>query len=309
MLSLIISDDESVELRQLTYFDAVVRYGGFTRAAEHLHVAQPAVSAQIRRLESELGVQLLARTTRRVRLTQAGELFWARARRVFDELAAARAEVAQLTEVLAGRVRIGAIQALDPFDLPGALADFHTRYPGIELVLRSGPLRVLLAGLDGDELDLGIGPIPTELPDRFIAHPLFSEELVIVTAPGHRLARRPVVELAALRDEAFVCLPPDSGLRAILDRAAAAAGFTPRVPFESTSLRRIRELVSHGLGVALLARSVAAEPGLPVASHPVHPHPIHRSVGLLHRRDRPLPPAAEACRGALATWSAARADT
>ena len=291
-----------MELRQLTYFDAVVRYRGFTRAAEHLHVAQPAISAQIRRLESELGVTLLARTTRRVQMTHAGELFWARARRVLDELAAARVDIAQLADVLAGRVRIGAIQALGPFDLPGALAEFHTRYPGVELILRSGPLRQLLTELDADELDLGIGPIPADLPERFTAQPLFSEELVIITAPSHPLARQPALALEKLRDEPFICLPPDSGLRAILDRATAAAGFSPRVPFESTNLQNIRELVSHGLGVAIVARSVASAPGPPVSYHAVHPTPIHRSVGLLHHRHRHLPPAAEACRDVLAAW-------
>jgi len=80
-----------VELRQLVYFDAIIRHGGFTRAAEQLHVAQPAVSAQIRRLETELGVTLLERTTRRVRLTQAGELLLGRARRALGELDGARA--------------------------------------------------------------------------------------------------------------------------------------------------------------------------------------------------------------------------
>ncbi len=292
-----------MELRQLAYFDAVVRHGGFTRAAEHLHVAQPAVSAQIRRLEAELGVELLARTTRRVALTHAGELLWARARRVLDELDAARADLNQLADVLRGRVRIGAIQALDPFDLPGALAEFHTRYPGVELVLRSGRLQRLLAGLDAEDLDLALGPIPAELPDRFSAQRLFSEELVIVTAPGHPAARRRTVSLAALRDEPFICLPADSGLRRLLDEAAARAGFTPRVPFEATTLSRIRALAGHGLGVALLARSVATAPGPPVAVHSVHPHPVHRAVGLIRRRDRALAPAAGACRELLAEWS------
>ncbi|MDQ3579286.1 MAG: LysR family transcriptional regulator [Actinomycetota bacterium] len=291
-----------MELRQLIYFDAVVRHGGFTRAAEHLHVAQPAVSAQIRRLESELGVTLLARTTRRVRMTQAGELFWARVRRVLDELAAARADLARLTEVLGGRVRIGAIQALDPFDLSGALAEFHTHYPGVELVLRSGPLRYLLIALDADELDLGIGPIPSDLPDRFAAHQLFSEELVIITAPSHPFSRRSDLPLETLRDEPFICLPPDSGLRAILDGVTARAGFTPRVPFESTNLQDIRALVSRGLGIALLARSVASAPGLPVSIHSVHPTPVHRAIGLIHHGDRPLAPAADACKELLAHW-------
>jgi len=103
-----------VELRQLVYFDAVVRHGGFSAAARQLHVAQPAVSAQIRKLETELGQPLLARTTRRVHLTHAGELFLDRVRRVLAELAAGRAEFTALSGAVIGRVRIGAIQALDP---------------------------------------------------------------------------------------------------------------------------------------------------------------------------------------------------
>jgi LysR family transcriptional regulator, transcription activator of glutamate synthase operon len=157
-----------VELRQLRYFDAVVRHGGFTRAAEHLHVAQPAISAQIRRLESELGATLLARTTRRVQLTHAGELFLARTRRVLTELDAGRAELGQLADVLRGRVRIGAVEALNPFDLPGALAEFHTRYPGVELVLRSMSMgQQLLTALDANDLDLAPTPPicpPTSAP-------------------------------------------------------------------------------------------------------------------------------------------------
>ena len=103
-----------MELRQLVYFDAVARHSGFTRAAEHLCVAQPAVSAQIRRLEAELGTRLLERTTRRVRLTQAGEVLLARARRILEELDGARSDLDQLAQVLRGRVRLSAIQAVGP---------------------------------------------------------------------------------------------------------------------------------------------------------------------------------------------------
>ena len=111
-----------MELRQLAYFDAVVRHGSFTKAAQRLHVAQPAVSAQIRRLEAELGVTLLERTTRRVALTQAGELFLARARLALAQLEGARADLAELSAVLRGQVRIGATQVLGSLDLPAALA-------------------------------------------------------------------------------------------------------------------------------------------------------------------------------------------
>ncbi len=286
-----------MELRQLVYLDAVVREGGFGRAAALLHVAQPAVSVQIRKLETELGTTLLARTTRHVGLTHAGELFLAHARRALAELDGARADLARLSGVVIGRVRIGAIQALDPFDLAGALAAFHARHPDVELGLRSGGVRVLLDDLAHDRIDLAVGPAPAELPPDVATVPLFADELVLVTAPDHPTADAGPLAVAALRGEPFVCLPVGTGLRAVLDRHAAAADFTPHVPFETTSLPRLRDLVAHGLGVALVARSVAEAPGPPVVVHAVAPEPIRRPVALMHRL--PLAPAAAACRAFL----------
>ena len=286
-----------MELRQLAYLDAVVREGGFGRAAALLHVAQPAVSVQIRKLETELGTTLLTRSTRRLALTHAGELFLARTRRVLAELEAARADLAALSGAVIGRVRIGAIQALDPYDLSGALAAFHARHPDVQLGLRSGGVRALLDDLAHDRIDIALGPVPAEVPDGVVVAPLFSDELVLATAPGHPTADAGPLGLAALRDDPFVCLPTGTGLRTVLHRHAEAAGFTPRVPFETTNLPRLRDLVAHGLGVALVARSVAEAPGPPVVVHPVAPAPILRPVGLLHRD--PLGPAAAACRAFL----------
>lgn len=288
-----------VELRQLTYFEAVVRHGGFGRAAQHLRIAQPAISTQVRKLEAELGVTLLRRTTRRVELTREGELFLARVRTVLDELAAARTDLELLAGGEIGRVRIGAIQALDPFDLVGALAAFHRRHPAVELSLRSGRTAALLDDLDHDRVDLAICPVPADLPARFTAEHLFADELVLVTATGHPAARPGALPITALRDEPFACLPAGSGLRRRLDDLAADAGFEARVPFETPNLPQLRDLVAGGLGVALLARSVAEAPGAAVAVHPVDPGPVWRPVLLVHRADRPLGPAARSCREVL----------
>src|SRR5262252_9835313 len=214
-----------MELRQLVYFDAVVRYGGFSRAAERLHVAQPAVSAQIRRLETELGTTLLQRTTRRVSLTYAGELFLARARRVLDQLDRARADLDELSTVRRGQVRVGATQILGSLDLPAALAQFRHRYPGVSLALHSGLIAKLLGLLDAGGVDLIVGPVHDDLPAAFHARPLVAEDLVLVTAPGHRLAARRGPSLADARDEPFVCLAADSRLHEILLGTAAAEGF------------------------------------------------------------------------------------
>ena len=283
-----------VELRQLTYFEAVARCGGFTRAAAQLHVAQSAVSAQIRLLETELGVPLFQRTTRRVTLTAAGTLFLDRARRALAELDSARGELAEMSEVLRGRVAIGATSVLGPFDLPAALAALHGRYPGIGLTLRSGLIATLLARLDAGEVDLVLGPVHDDLPSRFSAHRLAAEEVVLVVPPGHRPARP--AALAEVRDSPFVCLSAESGLRAILDTAASAAGFAARVQFETPSPASIRELVSAGLGVALLARSAAERPGPPITVCHLDPPPPHPPIGLIHHRDHRLTAAARTCR-------------
>jgi LysR family transcriptional regulator, transcription activator of glutamate synthase operon len=288
-----------MELRQLVYFEAVVRHGGFGRAAERLLVAQPAVSVQVRKLESELGVELLRRTTRRVELTRAGELFLLRARTALAELDAARTDLVLLRDGEIGRVRIGAIQALDPFDLSSALAAFHERHPQVELSLRTGRTAALLDDLAADRIDLAIAPTPAELPEQYAAEPLFTDELVLVTTPGHRTAGMGALRVAELRDEPFVCLPAGSGLRMRLDQLAAADGVPLHVPFETANLPQLRDLVEHGLGVALVARSVAEGPGRPLAVHSVDPGPVERPVSLVHHTARPLAPAAQACRRLL----------
>jgi LysR family transcriptional activator of glutamate synthase operon len=293
-----VNNSRLVELRQLVYFDAVVRYGGFTRAAQRLHVAQPAVSAQIKQLETELGTTLLQRTTRRVTLTQAGELFLARARQALEQLDRARADLDELSTVQRGQVRIGATMILGSLDLPSALAQFRRRYPGVSLALQTGLIAELLDALHAGEVDLVLGPVHPGLPAHFLADPLVDESLVLVTAPGHPLATGlaagRVVTLAAVRDEPFVCLRAGSGLHAILCAAAAGEGFVPRIEFETYSPASIRELVAAGLGVALLAASAARTPGPAIGVHRLDRPPWHPPIGLVWARGRPLTPAAKA---------------
>ncbi|GAA1610521.1 LysR family transcriptional regulator [Actinoplanes couchii] len=298
-----------MELRQLSYVEAVARYGGFTRAAERLHIAQSAVSAQIRALEIELGVTLFARTTRKVALTPAGELFVARARRVLAELDGARTEMAEITAVVSGRVTVGVTAALAVYDLPNALARFRERHPGIALRQRSGLITGLLGALDLGELDLVVGPLHADVPPRFDTLPLVDENLVLALPVGHALTRAGRLTLAEARDEPFVCMPHGSGLRWILDDAARSAGFTPRVQYETDGPAGIREMIAAGLGVGLLPRSTAESPnGSPTEIRHLHPPPVHPPIGVLHHRDRPLSAAAQSLRHHLVELAGPRPD-
>ncbi|MEU4620979.1 LysR family transcriptional regulator [Actinoplanes sp. NPDC023801] len=286
-----------MEIRQLSYVEAVARYGGFTRAAERLHVAQSAVSSQVRALEVELGVTLFARTTRKVALTPAGEMFVARARRILAELDGARSEMTEITAVVSGRVLVGATAGLGPYDLAGALARFRDRHPQIAVRLRSGRITGLLGACDNGELDLVVGPAYADLPPRFDAVPLADERLILALPPGHAQAHGGRLTLGEVRDEPFVSMPPGSGLRWILEDAARSAGFLPRVYFETHSPAGVRELVAAGLGVGLLPRTVAETYGGPmIAVRQLHPPPAHPPIGVMHQRNRPLSVAAQSLR-------------
>ena len=286
-----------MELRQLRYLVALADERHFTRAAEREHIAQPALSQQIRRLEDELGVKLVERTTRRVAMTQAGELLVGRARRMLAELEAAQAELASLAGVQTGRLSVGALHTMGPVDLSLLLASFHRSHPGIELTVREQSSEELAEMLRVDEIDLAFLSVTEHIQSRGLTlAPLVSEELVVVLPAAHPLAKRPSVRLAELAGEAFISFRKGSRLRELLDQAAAEAGFEARIALESNESRRIRSLVASSLGVAILPRSDATGAGAPVAVTALVEPALTRDVTLAARTRRHLSPAAIAFR-------------
>ena len=253
-----------MNLRQLRYLVALADERHFTRAAAREHVAQPALSQQIRSLEAELGMALVERTTRRVAMTQAGELLVARARRALAELDAAQAELQSLAGVQAGRLSVGALHTMGPVDLSLLLATLPRALSGrSSSPSASSPARSSPAMLRDDEIDLAFLSVTERIQRRGLAlRPLVSEELVVVLAPGHPLAARSAA--AARRPRARSRSSASARARACASCSTArrrGAGFVPRIALESNESRRIRSLVSHGLGVAILPRSDAERPG------------------------------------------------
>ena len=283
-----------MELRQLRYCVAVADRLHFTRAAEDLHVAQPALSQQIRKLEAGLGLELFARTSRAVALTQAGEAVVARARRILAEADAIEQDVEAIRGVLRGRVVIGAMQSLGPFDLPGLLADFHAQHPGVDVVLREDTTQRMLAMITADALDLAVATIDAPPPDGLERRRLYTEELVLAVAPDHPLAGRRRIHPAALPPGPFIFFREGSGLRSATQRVLDAAGIEPQVRFETNELTRVRALAARGLGVAIMPRSDTEGPGPAVVTVEIGPPALRRSVGLVWRAARRRPPAAEA---------------
>lgn len=284
-----------MELRQLRYLIAIADEGSFTQAAARSHVAQPALSQQIRRLEEEVGVTLVDRTTRRVRMTGAGIALVERARRAVAEVDAGLAELDELAGIRGGRVTIGAMQTLGPFDLSSLLAVYHGQYPEVELAVREEPSETLADRLRSDALDLAFLSVTERIQGGGLKFQrLATEEVVAVLPAEHRLADRDEIDLAELRDELFIGFREGSMLRRLLQSAGEQAGFEPRVAFESNEVARINAMVARGLGVSLLPRSDVEGSGVPVALATVNKPSLSRDVTLVWRAERRHAPAAAA---------------
>jgi DNA-binding transcriptional LysR family regulator len=281
-----------MELRQLQYLVAVVEEASFTRAAGRVHVAQPGVSAQVRRLERELGQELLDRSGRAVRPTAAGEAVLPFARAALAAVDGARDAVDELAGLVRGRVSVGTVVGCGAVGLPDVLAGFHRAHRGVELTLSEGNSDHLLAELSAGRLDLALVGLAAPPGPGIDIQVVVDEELVLGVGPDDPWRTASNVAVAELRDRVLVSLPPGTGVRAALDAGCRAAGFSPRIGFESADLGVVAELAAGGLGAALLPVSVAsAVPGL--RGVPVAPAP-RSSLALAWRTDGPSSPAGRA---------------
>jgi DNA-binding transcriptional LysR family regulator len=282
-----------MDLRQLRYLVALAEERQFTRAAAREHIAQPALSQQIRRLEQEAGLALVERTTRRVALTEAGEVLLTRARRILAELDAAEAELQALSGLQTGHVLIGTIHTMGPIDLSLALGLFHHRHPGVELTVRDQSSEELAEMLRVDELDLAFLSVTERIESHGLGlHQLISEELVVVVPGGHRLGERRRIRMAELANERFITYREGARLRELLISAGHEAGFEPDVVLESNESDLIRRLVARGLGVAILPHSDAAGAGAELSVARLVEPSLRRDITLAWRAGRRHTPAA-----------------
>jgi DNA-binding transcriptional LysR family regulator len=237
----------------------------FTRAARRLHVVQSGVSSVIAALERELGTALFDRDRHAVSLTEAGRALLPEARATLAAAQAAADAVAETTAGLRGTLSVGTMISTGPVDVPALLGRFHQSHPGVLVRLRQAPggsADMARAVAEGT-LDLALLSLPGESPAGVETWQLAQEPLVLICAPGHRLARSPGVSVEALGRETFVDHPVGWGTRAIVDRAFAAAGTDRQVAFEVANYATVAGLVGNGLGLAFVPASAVAEmPGV-----------------------------------------------
>lgn len=288
-----------VTLRQLKVFESVARHLSFSRAAEELHLTQPAVSMQVKQLEEQAGLPLTEMIGKKVYLTEAGEEVARHARRIAQQLREADEALDALKGVRGGRLSIGVISTAKYF-APRLLAEFRRGHPGIELDLRVNNRETVVHQLADNEIDLAImGQPPQEfatLAEAFADHPL-----VIIAPPEHPLAEKKRVSSADLAEETFLIREPGSGTRATMERFFADVGIVPRHSLEMVGNETIKQAVMAGLGLAFISAhtvSLECEVGRLVRL-PVTGTPVIRRWFVVHRAEKELLPVAETFRAFL----------
>ncbi|WP_328906785.1 transcriptional regulator CynR [Streptomyces sp. NBC_00234] len=271
------------ELRHLRYLIAVAEHGNFTRAAEELRISQPTLSQQVKQLERVVGAQLLDRSGRGVRLTDAGDAYVHYARRALRDLAAADRAVVDVADLSRGTLRLATTPTFTAYLVGPLVQELHTSHPGITLQLREMTQDRIEACLLADEIDLGIafeGPHPAGIT----AHALFTETLsLVVTAHAPQAATREPVPVSRLAEQHLALLSDDFATRGHIDSYFAAHHVEPPVAVEANSIQALTEIVRRTPLLATVLPDAVTDdhPHLtPVALDP--PLPARR-VALLRR--------------------------
>jgi DNA-binding transcriptional LysR family regulator len=282
-----------LDVKRLQVLLSVVELGSVTAAADALVYTPSAVSQQLRRLEREVGQPLMRRHARGMSPTDAGEVLAAHARTVIRQLSAAEADLAEIAGLRQGRLALGTFPTVASSFLPLAVHRFREQHPAIRMDIRSERLPQLIEWLENGTVDLSLlwdyewqrlDSAQLDLTE------LFSDPTVLVVSADHRLARRRRVEMADLADEDWVIRVHHPVIE-VLQRAAVAAGFEPRISFEANDYQEAQAMVGIGFGIALAPRTAVLNrlPNVRVIS--LGTSVAARRVLVGHRRDRVDSPA------------------
>lgn len=247
-----------MDVRQLRYFLEVARVNNFTRAAESLRIAQPAVSMAIRKLEEELDLVLFNRQDKKVSLTAEGEIFLPHARRIIDDLKAAELEMGELKGLTKGEVRIGITPMISSYFFPDIIRDFMRSYPELHLsVYGEGAGRIQKMIAQGD-LDMGV--VAGEIfPENLEVRQFLREEIVVCVPLGHRFAQRQAVTLNEFIAEPLVFYKEGYYIREFFFEALRETGSSPNIVFETNLFSLVKSLVRNGTGISTFLRMVVAD--------------------------------------------------
>ncbi len=289
----------TLNLHRLRVFHAVARRESYSRAAEDLHISQPAVSKHVLDLEEELGIKLFHRLGRRIVLTEAGRLMTEYAERIFVLADEARRALEELQGLERGRLHLGASSTPGNYLLPWALAAFRNRYPRLETSLDIMASHDVVDRVVRQELDLGF--VGATFAADLHVQPYLEDELVLILRPGHPLASVRTIPREALEKETFILRDIASGTRTVADAEIKARGITIRRMLELRSVEAVKQAVAEGLGISFISRyAVALEVRHKVLAVAADPRlRFRRPLVMISRKDTRLSAAALAFAASL----------
>lgn len=291
-----------MDLKQLRYFQAVAQQSSFTRAAEQLHVAQPAVSMGVRKLEEQLGLLLFQRQERKVRLTDEGERLLQHAERILQAVDDAALEMAELKGLSQGDVRVGIPSMLGSYFFPPILMAFRHRFPELKLTVIEGGTWQLQQMLERGELDLGV-IVAELLPLELEASTFLKAQMLVTVGQEHPFARQDAVTPAQFFSQELVMFKEGYFHRRIVDRLADATGVEPVIGFETNLIPLIKSIVQQGFGISTLLEMVI-QPEDHLVTRPFS-EPVWLDLSIAWRRDGYLSQANRAFRDFVLEQAAA----
>lgn len=291
----------NANLRHVRAFLAVARHASFTRAAHELHVSQPALTVQIRQLESTLGLQLFDRNTRSVEITRSGRELATKLERLQVEFDDVMSEARDIAAGQRGVVRLACLQSFAATVLPQSIARFRERHPQVVFSVKDASGSHTQGMVRDGAVDFGVSDLPAHEPQLEFT-PLLRAQLHAVLPPGHELEKARRITLARLARYPMILMDRETRARGLVDAAFAAAGVTPTAACEVVALATALAMVRYGAGVTVLPVS-ARDSHAGVTIRPIADNGLPRWIGLLRRTGRSLPPATEAfIQSLLAEW-------
>ncbi len=281
-----------MEFRQLKTFLAIAETSNFTRAAERVHLTQAAVSAQIKLLETEIGVPLFARVNKKVFLTEAGEILVGRAEKLLQAHDETLLTLNELGSAEHGRLRIGTASTMASNDqLPTILAELKKNYPAAQVTMRRATSTEIVAQILQNDLDIGLVSLPVEASD-IRAEVLQRDRLVAIVQPSHPLAHQRNISPKQLAMEPLILGEQGGNTRRLIDLFFEKSGVRPEVTMELGSMTSIKRMVEHGLGVSIVPRSSVRDEvkAGKLTALPVRGFKDHWELGLVTLKTEHVPP-------------------
>lgn len=273
-----------MEIKDLLYFIKVVEHGSFTKAAAHTYLSQPTLSKAIKKLETELKVKLLERSTRSLKLTDAGYIVYKQGQKILNMVEELNILLDEMKSLPTGEIKFGVPPVVGTILFPKIAKKIHEKHPYVSIQLVEEGAKKIEKLVEEGKVDVGVVVLPTDA-NKFQINPLISSKFMIYMSVDHPLEHHGCIHMEQLADENFIMLAKDFATREVVINTCQKAGFTPKIVYESSQWDLIMELVSQQLGITMLPEllDVLVDKSK-IKAVPLHSSPIWK-LGVITRKD------------------------